>query len=361
MGVSQFKIQDYLERLRPKIDKRIEKYLPRKVSKEWLEDLLGREKFCFSPNAIQKAILDPIWNFLDRGGKRWRPGLFLLTLEAFGKNPKKFEDFAIIPEILHSGSLIIDDIEDQGELRRGKPCLHKIFGLDIALNAGNFLYFFPLYVFKKNKRKLKKDVYFEAISALFDEMIKLHLGQGTDIFWHRGGEEKITENEYLQMCANKTGSMARFSAKLGAILAEKEKSVIENLGNFGESLGIAFQIQDDILDVTLTGEEREKFGKAFGNDIKEGKMSLIVIYALKKVRKKERKRLIEILKKHTDDPKEKIEAILIIEKSGAIEYAKRKAREIVKNAWEKVKSFFPDSKAKIKLKELSQFLIERKI
>ena len=121
------KILDYLEKLRVKIDKRIESYLPRQVNKDWIEKFFGK-KNDVSPKTIQKAILDPIWNFLDRGGKRWRPALFLFILEAFGKDPEKFFDFAIIPELAHAGSLIIDDIQDQGELRRGEPCLHKSLG-----------------------------------------------------------------------------------------------------------------------------------------------------------------------------------------------------------------------------------------
>lgn len=361
MAVSHFNIEEYLENLRKKIDKIVEVYLPRKVSLKWVREVFGKEKYRFSLRAIQKAILDPIWNFLDRGGKRWRPALFLLTLELFGENPKKFEDFSIIPECLHTGSLIVDDIEDQGELRRGKPCLHKIFGIDIALNVGNFLYFFPLYVFEKNKEKLKEKVYLRALKVLNQEMRKLHLGQGTDIFWHREIKEKVSEREYFQMCAFKTGSMARFSAKLAAILAEKEEKIVEKVGDFGEKIGIAFQIQDDILDISLTGKEREKFGKSFGNDIKEGKKSLLVIYTLKKAEKRDKKRLLEILGKHTDDENEKREAISIIEKYGAIEWAKRLREKIVTEAWEKLKGVIGESKPKRKLKALIDFLIERKI
>jgi geranylgeranyl diphosphate synthase type I len=186
-------ILNYLKKQRIEIDKIIEKYLPRKVSKEWIEDVCEKVKYSFSLSAVQKAILDPIWDFLDRGGKRWRPALFLLILEAFGKNIKRLKDFAVISEILHSGTLIIDDIEDSGELRRGKACLHKIFGKDIAINAGNFLYFLPIYIFKKNKRKLESKVYLRVIELYLEEMEKLHFGQGTDIFWHKGFQKKISE------------------------------------------------------------------------------------------------------------------------------------------------------------------------
>jgi geranylgeranyl diphosphate synthase type I len=360
MEVSQYKnILEYLENLRPKVDRKIEEYLPRKVNKEWVEEVFGRGDY--SLRAIQEAILDPIWDFLDRGGKRWRPALFLLILEAFGKDPKKFFDFAIIPEIIHNGTLIIDDIQDQGELRRGKPCLHRIFGVDIALNAGNFLYFLPIYIFKKNKRKLEKEVYLKAIETYLEEMEKLHVGQGTDIFWHKGKQKKISEKEYFQMCAFKTGCMSRLAAKLAAIFAKKEKDIVEKIGEFTQNIGIAFQIQDDILDVELTGGEREKFGKSFGNDIKEGKRSLMVIYTLKKANKRDRERLMEILDKKEKNKKEILEAISILQKYNSIEYARKKAEEIVRESWKKVDEIFIKRKAKEMLKELVQFLIERKL
>ena len=360
MEVFQSKnILDYLEKLRLKIDRKIEEYLPRKVSKEWVEEVFGKGNY--SLKAIQETILDPIWDFLDRGGKRWRPALFLLILEALGKDQKKFFDFAIIPEILHEGTLVIDDIQDQGELRRGKPCLHKIFGIDVALNAGNFLYFLPIYIFKKNKNKIEKEIYLRALETCLEEMARLHLGQGTDIFWHKGKQKEISEKEYFQMCSFKTGSMARLAAKLAGIFAKKDRKIVEEIGNFAQNIGIAFQIQDDILDVELTGKEREKFGKSFGNDIKEGKRSLMVIYALEKASKKDKERLIRILDKKEKNKKEILEAISILKKCGSIEYAKQKAKEVARESWKRIDKIFPEGKPKERLKELIKFLIERKL
>jgi geranylgeranyl diphosphate synthase type I len=267
----------------------------------------------------------------------------------------------IANNIVVHNSLIVDDVEDQGELRRGKPCLHKIFGIDVALNVGNFLYFLPIYIFEKNKRKLEKEIYLKALETYLEEMEKLHMGQGTDILWHKGKQKKISEKEYFQMCAFKTGSMARLAAKLAAIFEKKEKDIVEKIGEFAQNIGIAFQIQDDILDVELTGREREKFGKSFGNDIKEGKRSLMVIYTLKKANKRDRERLIEILDKKEKTKKEILEAISILQKCNSIEYAKKKAEEIVRKSWEKIDKILIEGKAKRLLKELVQFLVERRL
>ena len=354
-------IEEYLEKKKKEIDQIIEKHFPRKIDEKWLKLVFGKPRYSFSKKAGQEVLTKPVWELLERGGKRWRPALFLLILEALGKNPKKFLDFAIIPELIHNGSLIIDDVEDQGELRRGKPCLHRMFGVDVAINAGNFLYFFPFHLLFQKKRKLKKETLLKFYETSLQEMINIHLGQGTDIFWHRGKAKRIEEKEYLQMCAFKTGCLARMAAKLAVVLANGDEKLAEKIGYFAESLGIAFQIQDDILDLTLTGKEREKFGKSFGNDIKEGKRTLMVVYTLKKANKRDKKRLLEILDKHTDDETEKKEAIEIIKKYGGIDYAKKVAKNLVKESWQGVEKLLPESRAKERLRELFLYLIERKL
>jgi len=353
------KIVDYLEKLKPEIDGMIEKYLPKKVTKKWLNFTFGKPRYIFSKKAVEESLIKPIWNFISRGGKRWRPILFLLVTEAVGGNIEKVKDFLIIPELAHEGSLICDDLEDQSELRRGKPCLHRIFGEDIALNAGNFLYFLPLLALIKNRKKFKPEILVKAYETYIQEMINIHLGQGTDIFWHKGKVKKINEKEYLQMCAFKTGCLSRMAAKLAVVLLKGDEKLAKVVGRVAETVGVAFQIQDDILDISLAGKEREKFGKSFGNDIKEGKRTLMVINTLKKATKKDKKRLIEILNKHTDDLEERKEAIEIIKKYDSIEYAKKVAKKIMREAWEEADRVLDLSPAKKRLKEFVNYLIER--
>jgi len=353
------KIVDYLEKLKPEIDGMIEKYLPKKVTKKWLNFTFGKPRYIFSKKAVEESLIKPIWNFISRGGKRWRPILFLLVTEAVGGNIEKVKDFLIIPELAHEGSLICDDLEDQSELRRGKPCLHRIFGEDIALNAGNFLYFLPLLALIKNRKKFKPEILVKAYETYIQEMINIHLGQGTDIFWHKGKVKKIDEKEYLQMCAFKTGCLSRMAAKLAVVLLKGDEKLAKVVGRVAETVGVAFQIQDDILDISLAGKEREKFGKSFGNDIKEGKRTLMVINTLKKATKKDKKRLIEILNKHTDDLEERKEAIEIIKKYDSIEYAKKVAKKIMREAWEEADRVLDLSPAKKRLKEFVNYLIER--
>lgn len=367
MVVYQFKMQketkedlsleEYLNQVKKETDKILEKYLPRRISPSWIRKFF--DKGNFSLNTLQKAIVDPVWEFFDRGGKRWRPALFLLLLEALGGKTDKLKDLAIIPEIAHNGSLIVDDIEDNGETRRGKPCLHKIFGLDLALNVGNFLYFFPVFIFKENKKKMTPTTYTKCLEIYFNEMKNLHLGQAIDIFWHQGRQRNISEKEYLQMTAIKTGCLAGMTAQMATLLADK-KNLLEKMKKFAQSIGIAFQIQDDILDVVLAGKERKGFGKSFGNDIKEGKRSLMVVYTLQKAKKKEREKLLQILNKNTKNKEEIKEAIEILQKHKSVDYAQKRAEEILRESWQKIEKDLPENKAKNLLKELVFYLISRR-
>ncbi len=341
------------------IEKIIKKYFPRKATEKWLEFVFGKPDYSFHVEAAEEALTKPVWDFLSRGGKRWRPLLFLLITKAVGGNVEKVKDFFIIPELVHNGTLIVDDIEDDSLMRRGKPCLHKIFGIDIAINAGNFIYFLPLLALVKNKDKFKDKVLIRVYEVYFQEMINLHLGQAMDIYWHKGKTEKISEAQYLQMCVFKTGCLPRMTAKLAVLLSGGKDKLAEEIGRMAEAIGIAFQIQDDILD--LTGEEFAKKKGGLGKDITEGKRSLIIIHTLRKAKKSDRERLIKILNAHTKNQKMRNEALGIINKYGSVDYARKKAQKLIKDSWNKIDGFLTDSPAKNQLKEFINYLVERKI
>jgi len=354
-------IEKFLEEKASVINKVLEKYVPREFDKNAVVFELSQPEYGYNLEALNKAIAEPIWEFLDRGGKKWRPSLFLLVIEALGKNPRDFLDFAIIPELIHNGTLIIDDIEDGSKIRREKPCTYILYGLDIAINAGNAMYYLPLLTLIKNKDKFSASKLKRIYEIYVLEMISLSLGQAMDIAWHRGlaDADKIEEKHYLQMCAYKTGTLARMSAKMAAVLADANDELTENLGKFAETIGVAFQIQDDILD--LVGEEFAKKKGGLGKDITEGKRTLIVIHTLQKATQNDRKRLLKILRMHTTDRKLVEEAIRIMKKYHSIEYSKEFSKNMVKENWKNVERFLPFSKAKEKLKAFANYLIERRI
>ncbi len=357
MNEKPIDITEYLSQQSAAVNAAIEKLVPHKINQEWLEHTFGKPSYGYDVESIQKALIDPMWELLDRGGKRWRPALFLLSLEAVGGDAKKYFHYTALPEIVHNGTLVADDVEDSSELRRGKPCIHHLFGVDVAVNLSSAMYFFPFAIISRDstldahaKNKLNELVTFE--------LLRCHAGQGLDIWWHRGKKYEISEKEYLQMCAYKTGTLARLSARMGAILGKGTPQQEEALGRFAETIGVAFQIQDDILN--LVGEEFSK-GKGVGEDIHEGKRTIMVLHTLQKATEKDKKRLLEILNAHPDDEKTIMEAIGIIQKYDSIAYAKAKAKELIEASWKEVDGTLPASHAKKVLHAFAHYLINRDI
>ncbi|MFH1664109.1 MAG: polyprenyl synthetase family protein [archaeon] len=351
--------KEYMEKNSEIINAEMKKFFPKKLGKKWLENALDKAEFKLDEKTLTKSLSEPIWDLLERGGKRWRPSLMMLSFEALGgKNTKKIMPLTVLPEFMHNGSIMVDDIEDSSELRRGKKCTHLLFGQDIAINAGNTMYFLPMILLYRNKLKLKEKTIKKIYDLCAKEMMKLSAGQGMDILWHKKNQENLTEEHYLQMCAYKTGALARLSAKLGAILAEANEKETQKIGKFAESIGIAFQIHDDVLN--LVGEEFSK-GKGLGEDIHEGKKTLILLHTLRKASKEDKKRLEEIIACHPSKQETINEAIGIMEKYNSIEYAKEKAKNLVKKSWKEAEPFLKKGKAKNLLKEFGNYVIERKI
>jgi geranylgeranyl pyrophosphate synthase len=352
-------IERFLEEKAPQIDKTIEKYIPRKFTKDAILFQVNPPIYSYNLEPLNKAIADPIWDMLDRGGKRWRPALFLLICDALGKKADYCLDFSVIPEVIHNGTLVIDDIEDSSEMRRGKLCTYKIFEIDISVNAGNAMYYLPLLPLIVNKDKLSAEVQRDAYEVYLQEMLNLSMGQAMDIAWHKGiaNADNLSEKDYLQMCAYKTGTLARMAAKLAAVLSGADKPLVDKLGRFAESIGVAFQMQDDILD--LSGEAFAKKKGGVGGDISEGKRSLLIIYTLQKASAKDKARLLKILGMHTFDQTLRDEAIAIIKKNGAFEHVKGVAEKMVLDSWTEVDKLLPKPAAKEKLKAFAEFLIRR--
>jgi octaprenyl-diphosphate synthase len=235
--------------------------------------------FAGSAGVVQAgALLRPCEEFLRRGGKRWRPLLSCLVCEGLGGGD------AVLPltplvELCHNASLIHDDIEDGSALRRGKPVLHILYGVDAALNSGCFLYFLPLVCIDVLEAAPEFKLKLYSLWAL--TMRRLHLGQSMDIKWHKRSNFTPTTGDYYAMCSLKTGALARFAAELGALSCSlagvtAAGDVVEGLAFWAERLGVGFQILDDVRNLSsgVPGKER-------GDDVVEGKFSLPVLLFLR--------------------------------------------------------------------------------
>jgi geranylgeranyl diphosphate synthase type I len=354
-------MREALSEWRPRIDEEIARLLPRTLSAGDVAEQFGSPRFEYDETALTAALTEPVWDLLDRGGKRWRPVLFLLAAKGFGGDPESLLPYATIPEILHTGTIIVDDVEDGATLRRGEPAVHRKYGTDIALNAGNALYFVPLKVLTDDPGGLPAETRLRAFDMLTHELNRTHLGQGTDIRWHNGERVDMTEAEYLEMCACKTGCLGRIAARLAAIVTEQDEDAEAHVADYAESLSIAFQIADDVLDVEHTLDGDGDFGKAFGNDIREGKRTLMVIHAVKQASEPAAARLREILTADDASDDDVLDAIDILQATDSIEYARERALELAADARGHLHAVAMRDEQADQLAAFTEYVVEREI
>ncbi|MCS7142367.1 MAG: polyprenyl synthetase family protein [Aigarchaeota archaeon] len=347
-------LDDLLRRYGSLVDEAIRRILPTETDEIGMREILGFKDGALDREAIQKSFTGPAWDLIERGGKRWRAIMMILAYEALGGDYRDVIDFSVIPELIHNGTLAVDDVEDRGEYRRGKPCIHRIYGEDVAINMGNTLYYYPLLtVLRRHELPHLKEL--KLHRTYIEEMLRLSIGQSTDIGWHRHQHRDLTEEHYITMVKMKTGSLVRLATRYACILAGAD-DIEDEIIRYSDAISTAFQIQDDVLN--LIGDPK-KYGKERGGDIKEGKITLLVIHALRNLKREDADRLSEILSKHTTDQSLLDEAIELIKKSGAIEYGTKFSLNLLDEAISVLESVLRPSEARESLIELSRFLVLR--
>ena len=283
------------------------------------------------------------------GGKMLRPALTLIVAEAVGGNRQDALKSAASIELIHTFSLIHDDIMDQDDVRRGMPAVHKVWGDDVAILAGDTLFSkaFEIIIGTEGTTSEQNN---KALATVADACVKICEGQASDM----GFEDRfdVTEDEYMEMIFKKTGALIAAATKVGAVMGGASDEVIDAMYEYGRLIGLAFQIQDDYLDLA---SDEETLGKPIGSDIGKGKMTIIAIKGLASV---EDDRLLEILKAEENSQDEMDEAIEILKDCGAIEYAHNLALESVDKAKE-VLEILPDSSSKQVLASIADFVLER--
>jgi len=316
-----------------------------KIVDEFIEKIIQRNK--------NSVLYDAVWYHLKSGGKRIRPALCLLTCKLLGGEEKKALPFAAACELLHSWALIHDDIEDGDTVRRNKPAVWVKYGLAQGINIGDFLNG-KVYecIFKSKEYGIDNETILKLIKVLTQVVISTTEGQAMDINFR--SRRDVSEEEYMEMAKKKTGNYLVLPIIGGTIIAGKEE-YIETLRKFGEYIGPAFQIRDDLIDLT-EGKGRGEIGC----DIKEGKRSLLVIYTASRCNKEEKEKLYEIL----DKPREKttkqdIEFVInLFKKYRAFEYAQNKAEGLIREGI-KVIEKLPEE-VKNFLESVAVFIVKRK-
>jgi geranylgeranyl pyrophosphate synthase len=344
--------------MKREVEKELRNLFPPRWTKTKIEYFIKATKHKIDINALNQNLNTPTIDFLFRGGKRLRPTLFLLSLKLFGKKPQKYLDIAAAIELTHNAPLVLDDIEDGATLRRGKPASHLKYGLDTATNTGMAMHILPLRVLLSNHPEISPLQRLKLINIFANELINVSFGQALDIHWHKNPKtQKITPPNYLEMVRLKTGCLMRMSTLMACAIAQRNTQTHNLFSSFAESLGTSFQIIDDSLDLSRPDD---KFGKAFGNDITEGKISLPVVFTITSASQKDKKRLLDILSMHTRNKRYIKEAIHIIEKSNSIEKSTDLARKILTQSWNSLQSKWKNRGDLSELEKMVQFLLDRK-
>jgi len=232
------------------------------------------------------SLYEPASYILESSGKRLRPLLVLLSAKAVGGKINNFYNAALSVEMLHNFTLVHDDIMDNADLRRGNLTIHKKYNLNTAILAGDILaavaYEFLLKDCKLNAK--------QALDSFTKGLVEVCEGQSLDTEFET--RKNVSLPEYIYMIEKKTAALARMCCELGAYLANGSKEDINALSNYGKYLGIAFQIQDDLLDIMA---DKFEFGKRIGGDLIEGKKTFLFIEALEKAKGEDKDDLLKVV------------------------------------------------------------------
>lgn len=299
------------------------------------------------PSTLREAS----YHLIKAGGKKLRPVLVVLSSKSVGGRAQDALKTAASMELIHTFSLIHDDIMDKDKMRRGKPSVHMLWGEPMAILAGDTLFSKAFETVLETDAEIDPERVIGALKTVVDSCIKICEGQALDIEFE--GKLDVKEEEYMNMIYKKTAALIAAATKAGAILGGGTEEQVQALSEYGRLIGLAFQIQDDYLDVV---SDEEDIGKPVGSDIVEGKMTLMVVHALANASREDKKKLISILKSNNEDMVD--DAIFIFKKYGSIEYTRNIALQNVKTA-KKLLDVLEDSNAKKSLELIADFVLER--
>ncbi|MHB8603708.1 MAG: polyprenyl synthetase family protein [Thermoplasmatota archaeon] len=305
------------------VNRAMESYLPRERGKfaTSMREYLERGNRRVRPSM---AVYEPIRHVVAAGGKRIRPTLCLLACEAAGGTVEQALPTAVGIEFLHTFTLVHDDIMDRALTRRGKPTVGALWGDDVAITVGDGLFALAFKAFAANADVpgVPAERVTRVVARASETSLLLAQGQTLDLLFAR--RDDVAPDEYLEMVRLKTGVLLEFAVEAGATLGGADESHVRAMSRFASPLGVAFQLRDDLID--LTGDASVT-GKPVGNDIRTGKRTLMVAHAFANA--KRAKRLAEILDAPVEETSDAdvAEAVGILRDAGSIEYVAREAEK----------------------------------
>ena len=310
------------------------------------EDLARVEAHVQQNTRSEVGVITEIGHYLqESGGKRLRPALVLLTARLSSCPEESMIRLAAIVEMIHSATLVHDDIIDGADVRRGRPSTNSRWGSHMSVLAGDWLYMQAFSLALEERR-------FEILDTLIG--LTQNMVEGELIQFEILGRV-VTPEQHMNLIRRKTACLFEVSSKLGALAAGERPEVIQCLGCYGYHLGMAFQMVDDILDFTAS---EQTLGKPVGNDLREGKMTLPAIYAWQQANADERRQMETVMRdgNYEHVPFDTIRGIL--ERYEAIEQARKEGRRHAEQAHKQILGF-PESPWREALATIPELLMNR--
>ncbi len=283
---------------------------------------------------------------LQKRGKRLRPALVLLASRLFTSRDAEDIFLSSLIEMIHTASLIHDDIIDNAKIRRGKESVHSRWGPNITVLLGDYLYIKTIGLALRSKSD-------RIVGILMDLSARMIEGELAE--YSMSGNLRITEKDYLSIVANKTAILFSACCRFGAILGRATPAEEDDAAEYGRNLGMCFQIVDDLLD--LTGDEKA-LGKPTLSDLGEGRLTLPMIHSLHNNGRVPESLISGLLRRKNIERDEKQKLLRVLSDSGSLEYARVKAREYSERALESL-AHFPDSQVRETLAGLARFALGR--
>ncbi len=313
-----------------------------------IDKILGKE---FKPRELYNASK----HLINAGGKRFRPFLVLKSCEIVGGQTEVALPVAAAIEFIHNFTLIHDDIMDNDYKRRSVQTVHVLWGIPIAITAGDMLYAktYETILHNINLKKVSSKRILRILDAVTEATISICEGQALDILFEQRPE--ISEEDYFKMIGKKTSALLQLATKSGAIIGGGSYSQVRKLDKFAYYAGFSFQVIDDILGLIA---EENVLGKPVGNDIRKGKKTLIIIHTLAHANIDQRRQILSVLGNRKASVSEIQETIQTIRSLESIAYATKKAEEFVEKAKLQLYSF-PPTPAKKALLNICDYILSR--
>ncbi len=365
--VNSNNMKEFLKAVSKATLKSVHHILPLSLTQEKFEELVSKKgNKHFTQGLDKQAYIDklikPIREITDRGGKSWRSYATIACCDAVGGDSQVAIDWLALPELMHVGSLMVDDVQDKSVVRRGGPSAHQVHGDAIAINSGTAAYFIGQYCIYNVDKSFEEKV--EIYNCYFEAMRASHSGQAMDIYGldymmpDAMADDKVAKLLPTRVIAThrlKSAAPASYLARIGVLLGTGTKEQQNAMGEYFEALGISFQIIDDTLN--LKGFKDHLKTKA--EDITAGKITYPIAKAMSMLNKKDRARLWQIVSMKTDNIALLTEAVALLDKYKVIELCEREAKTILERAWKKVDPLLRDSMVKLNLRAFSWFVLER--